>query len=304
MSNKFKLDPMKKNRTIPFSLVALVIVALTMASCKEEPVMPTPDFTFVISDKTVTFTNTSTDADSYSWDFGDETTSTEVNPVHTYAAYGDYDVRLTAINSDGEKINKQTLSVVKVWPAITIDGDFSDWDAVEPLYSGYGDASGTLTEAKVTTDAAGSKLYIYVKGTINSAYPVIQIMINADGNTATGWDIPDYASNGADYQFEYYALDEWGGAYSWNPDPGVQDWPWDIDITADPENGDITESSGVINESEIEFVIETSLMKNPVVADQIGIYFWAQPEDWSETCGALPPLYAEPLEDVKFFSFQ
>jgi PKD repeat protein len=295
---------MKKNRLFIVSLAATVIAVLTVVSCKEEPVMPSPDFTFEIADKTVTFTNTSTDATSYSWDFGDQMTSTEVNPVHTYAAYGDYDVRLTATNADGSEIKKITISVVKEWPAITIDGDFSDWDAVESFYSGYGDASGTLSEAKVTTDAAGSKLYIYLKGTMNADYPVVQVMINADGDSLTGWKIPDYNSCGAEYQFEYYVMDLWGGVYSWNDDPGVQDWPWDIDITADPDNGDITESSGVIGGTEIEFVIETSLMKNPVLADEIGIYFWAQPEDWSETCGALPPLYAEPLADVKFFSFQ
>jgi PKD repeat protein len=282
--------------------------ALTMISCSkdESKPAPKPNFTFEINDKTVTFTNTSTDATSYSWDFGDNSAvSTEMNPVHIYEAYGDYDVRLTAIGDGGQEILKQTISVVKEWPTITIDGDFSDWDAVESFYSGYGDASGTLTEAKVTSDAANSKLYIYLKGTINEDFPVVQVMINADGDTATGWKTPlDYASNGAEYQFEYYALDLWGGAYSWNSDPGVQDWPWDIDITADPDNGDITESSGVIGGTEIEFVIETSLMKNPVLASQIGIYFWQQPADWSVTSGALPPLMAEPLEHVKMFSFQ
>ncbi len=296
---------MKKNRNI-FGKIAIGLIALlAITSCKEDPVMPDPDFSYVIDDKTVTFTNLSTDASSYSWDFDDGETSTDENPVHTYAAYGDYDVRLTAKGDGGEDINKQTLSVVKEWPAIAIDGNFSDWDAVESLYSGYGEASGTLSEAKVTTDAAGSKLYIYLKGTINAAFPVIQVMIDADGDASTGWQTPDdYASNGAEYQFEYYAIDLWGGGYAWNSDEGVQDWPWDIDITVDPDNGDITESSGVVNESEIEFVIETSLMKNPVLSDQIGIYFWAQPEDWSNTAGFLPPIYADPLESVKFFSFQ
>jgi PKD repeat protein len=296
---------MKKNRNNVLNLAIGLAAVLAINSCKKDPVMPKPDFSYEINDKTVTFTNLSTDATSYSWDFDDGNTSSEMSPVHTYAAYGDYDVRLTATGEGGDQIKKVTISVVKEWPAIAIDGDFSDWDAVPSLYSGYGDASGTLSEAKVTTDAAGSKLYIYLKGTMNAAFPVVQIMIDADGDSSTGWQTPDdYATNGAEYQFEYYVMDLWGGAYSWNSDPGVQDWPWDIDITADPDNGDITESSGVIGESEIEFVIETSLMKNPVLSDQIGIYFWAQPEDWSTTSGFLPPIYADPLEEVKFFSFQ
>jgi hypothetical protein len=281
---------------------------MIIVSCKkdESKPKPTPDFTYEINDKTVTFTNISTNATSYSWDFGDgSTASTTESPVHEYAAYGDFDVRLTATGSGGVVIKKETISVVKVWPVIAIDGSFADWANVPVLYGGYGDASGTLTEAKVTTDASGSKLYIYLKGTMNTSYPVVQVMIDADGDSLTGWKTPlEYASNGAEYQFEFYVLDGWAGSYRWNSDPAVQDWPWDIDNTNDPVAGDITESSGVIGGTEIEFVIETSLMKNPVIADKIGIFFWQQPEDWSTTAGFLPPIFAAPLEKVKTFSFQ
>jgi PKD repeat protein len=298
---------MKKNRIALLTMAAFFIAALTFVSCGEdEKPAPVSDFTFEIDDKTVTFTNTSTNATSYSWDFGDNTLSVEKDPpAHVYDAYGDYDVRLTAMGEGGEIIKKQTISVVKEWPAIAIDGSFGDWDAVESFYSGYGDASGSLMEAKVTSDAAGSKIYVYIKGTINADFPVIQIMINADGDTITGWKTPlDYNSNGSEYQFEFYALDGWAGVYSWSTDPGIQDWPWEDDITSNPDDGDITETSGVIGGTEIEFAIETSLMKNPVVADEIGIYFWMQPEDWSATSGSLPPIMAEPTMDVKMFSFQ
>ncbi|MEX2370120.1 MAG: PKD domain-containing protein [Bacteroidales bacterium] len=296
---------MKTRRLIFGTIGFFTMASMLFVSCSD-PILPTPDFSFEIDDKTVTFTNLSDDAVSYSWDFGDGSAAvTDENPVHTYDAYGDYDVRLTATNEEGEEIKKITISVVKDWPAITIDGTFSDWDEVESIYSGYGEASGTLSEAKVTTDAAGSKLYIYLKGTINADFPVLQVLINADGDATTGWQTPtDYASNGAEYQFEFFAVDGWAGTYAWNSDPGVQDWPWIDDITSDPDNGDITETSGVIGGSEIEFVIETSLMKDPVPADQIGIYFWAQPSDWSATSGSLPVLMADPLEDVKMFSFQ
>lgn len=293
---------MKKNRIIS-GMIAFIAVSLITFSCAD-PVMPTPDFTFEIDDKVVTFTNTSMDATSYSWDFGDGSAAvTDENPTHTYDAYGDYDVRLTATNDEGEETKKTTISVVKEWPAIAIDGSFSDWDAVESFYSGYGAASGNLTEAKVTTDAAGSKLYIYVKGDLVAANHVVQILIDADGDPATGWQTTNLATNGAEYQFEYYVQDGWAGTYAWNSDPGNQDWPWIDDITNDPDNGDITESSGVVGDAEIEFVIETSLMKNPVPADEIGIYFWSQNTDWNQV-GQLPPVDADPLETVNMFSFQ
>lgn len=294
---------MKKNPIAIVTMTAFFIAALTFVSCADDPVMPSPDFSFEIDDKTVTFTNLSEDADSYSWDFGDSNTSTDENPVHTYGAYGDYDVRLTATNEDGEKIKKITISVVKEWPAIAIDGNFSDWDEVESFYSGYGEGGGNLTEAKVTSDAASSKLYFYVKGDLAAANHVLQILIDADGNASTGWQTTNLATNGAEYQFEYYIHDSWAGTYSWNSGADVQDWPWIDDITNDPDNGDIQESSGVVGDSEIEFAIETSLMKNPVPADMIGIYFWAQNTDWNQV-GQLPPVDADPLEEVKMFSFQ
>jgi PKD repeat protein len=49
---------------------------------------------------TVTFTNTSTGATTYSWDLGDGNTSTDANPVHTYSTGGFYTVTVTAINNN------------------------------------------------------------------------------------------------------------------------------------------------------------------------------------------------------------
>lgn len=43
---------------------------------------------------TVNFVNTSTNSNSYTWDFGDATTSTATNPSHTYNTLGNFTVRL------------------------------------------------------------------------------------------------------------------------------------------------------------------------------------------------------------------
>jgi gliding motility-associated-like protein len=50
---------------------------------------------------TVQFQNSSTNAVSYQWDFGDGTTSTQANPSHTYTQLGDYDVTLIVTNASG-----------------------------------------------------------------------------------------------------------------------------------------------------------------------------------------------------------
>jgi PKD repeat protein len=50
---------------------------------------------------TVSFTNLSSGAASYSWDFGDGNTSTAANPANTYSNAGSYTVTLTAIGAGG-----------------------------------------------------------------------------------------------------------------------------------------------------------------------------------------------------------
>ncbi|RYY26563.1 MAG: T9SS type B sorting domain-containing protein [Sphingobacteriaceae bacterium] len=47
---------------------------------------------------TVSFTNRSVNADSYLWDFGDGTTSTQTNQQHLYTRKGSFTVKLTATN--------------------------------------------------------------------------------------------------------------------------------------------------------------------------------------------------------------
>jgi PKD repeat protein len=85
------------------------ISILALSSCKKDDdddddsntQNPVASFQFEVSDDNfleVTFTNFSQNATSYVWDFGDGETSTEKDPVHVYAASGDYTVKLTATN--------------------------------------------------------------------------------------------------------------------------------------------------------------------------------------------------------------
>lgn len=60
---------------------------------------PTADFTFATNELETTFTNTSTGDTDWFWDFGDGTTSTTENPVHTYATDGTYAVELFIRNN-------------------------------------------------------------------------------------------------------------------------------------------------------------------------------------------------------------
>lgn len=63
--------------------------------------IPDPSFTETHNELTFNFQNTSSGATGFEWNFGDGNTSNLENPVHTYAAEGEYNVSFTAINDCG-----------------------------------------------------------------------------------------------------------------------------------------------------------------------------------------------------------
>ncbi|MEM1338363.1 MAG: PKD domain-containing protein [Bacteroidota bacterium] len=72
---------------------------------------PVAGFTFETDELRVTFENTSSNANSYVWDFGDDTTSEEVDPVHTYQQGGTYTVILTGTNGTESNATTQSITV-------------------------------------------------------------------------------------------------------------------------------------------------------------------------------------------------
>jgi len=89
----------------------------------------------------VSFSNTSTNATSYSWDFGDNNnnTSTAKNPQHSYLVGGVYTVKLTATSAGGTNSTTKTVNIsaaytkciitsvtISAFPATTSTG--AGWD--------------------------------------------------------------------------------------------------------------------------------------------------------------------------------
>lgn len=60
---------------------------------------------------TVSFQNNSVDATAYQWDFGDNNSSTDKDPTHTYTSDGTYTVTLTALNGSDSKTATQSVTV-------------------------------------------------------------------------------------------------------------------------------------------------------------------------------------------------
>lgn len=74
-------------------------------------------YTFKCTDQfTRTFTDKSIGATSWLWDFGDGTTSTEQNPVHTYIFSGTYVVKLTVSNDNCTDDVTHTVKIINEEP--------------------------------------------------------------------------------------------------------------------------------------------------------------------------------------------
>ena len=98
-------------------LAIFLFSTLFTAGCEDDSSSveaPTARFIYAIDADNglmVTFTNASLDADTYSWDFGDDESSTETSPSHTYPTSGTYDVTLTATNSGGSDAVTESLEL-------------------------------------------------------------------------------------------------------------------------------------------------------------------------------------------------
>ena len=72
---------------------------------------PVAGFNFNVDGNTINFVNTSQNADSYDWDFGDGEFSSEISPSHTFLENGDYLITLTSTNACGSDVTGQTIRI-------------------------------------------------------------------------------------------------------------------------------------------------------------------------------------------------
>jgi hypothetical protein len=271
---------MKSTRVLLSMALALIMVA-GFSSCKKA--VPVAKFSFTVAGKTVTFVNESTDATGYAWTFGDNATSTEVSPVHTYGDYGLFSVSLKATGEGGENTATKDVELVFT-PSMVIDGNFTKWNSVATFVEGAG---GTMTKVKVSHDE--KYLYIYVEGTADFR-GFFDVYIDADNNPETGattWIYPMGA--GADYLLEGF-IAEAGDADLFMDDPATTDWSW---LPAVPVG------SGLIKASALKAItggkaIEFSIMREMAnkMGSTIHIGFVDVAEDWSMQ-GGLPVIGGE-----------
>ena len=119
------------------AIFGLGIAALTSCVDKEADyqVFPDPDvdFSFAVDGDEYTldyyvvshiqFNNKSAKTGTYTWDFGDGTTSNEVSPLHKYTKAGLYTVKLTV---DGAGYKEQKILIIDITPTLSVDEQSTD----------------------------------------------------------------------------------------------------------------------------------------------------------------------------------
>ena len=192
------------------NLFVLVVCFHLLNGCSKGP-KPVAAFTMdknsALTGDTVTFTNQSTDATSYSWEFGDDSISIAENPRHAFRKHGSYTVIL---NCTGDGGTNSTSKEITILPSLT-----GKWSSTFTYYNPYngslilvqngnGEITGTMelmTGSGSQPLAATSKIsgtsvtiesmvegYSYAfKGTVNAEYDYITGNFFLDGNHFGNW---------------------------------------------------------------------------------------------------------------------
>ena len=178
-----------------FFLSTLFISVLLINSCKKEP-EPVASFSMdknnVLVPATIIFTNQSTDATSYNWDFGDGSVSTIESPTHEYTSSGTFTVTLTAMGEGGTNSTSQNVTTL---PSLT-----GKWN--KTLYISGDEFNGSmnliqnennkLTGDFVFSDGSGYTQLLY-SSEISGTSVVIEWMLESykcsfQGNVSSNYD--------------------------------------------------------------------------------------------------------------------
>lgn len=99
-----------KNKSILF----FTIFALSFTACNLDKPSACMSLStdYFLKDSIISFNNCSVGVDTYLWDFGDSTTSTERSPKHIYSESAQYDIKLLV---DGKYGSDSIFHTITVW---------------------------------------------------------------------------------------------------------------------------------------------------------------------------------------------
>jgi PKD repeat protein len=275
-------------------LIAVLVLSLAGTSCKKDNAGSglKSVFSYVADGYKVNFTNFSTNAKEYSWEFGDGSgeTSTLKGPQHIFKRKGDFLVTLTATSGTETSVFKDTVSIIG--PNIRIDGDFTDWTYVD--YAAQNSVALTSSIRGIKAFASSDFINIYLEGGADMNLDIIDMYIDADNNPATGyasWLYP--AGSGADFLCEGSPYGGWGDVFS-HTGPGTG-WGW-ASATTFGDAFSFSELKTAAGKKAVEFSIKKSAL-GPI-SQFINLCILENNSSWTQI-GIIPEA---PLADSKFLA--
>ncbi|PBQ32295.1 hypothetical protein CNR22_11105 [Sphingobacteriaceae bacterium] len=142
---------------------------------------PLPSFTYNTSGLTVNFTNTSTDMSTFTWNFGDLSTSTQTDPTHTFSSPGTYVVELEGTAACGTV--KYSTSVVVTGSGVGIKENTTISRMIRIFPN---PAANTLQISNQSQDALNSRIEI-----LSSVGALVKVVNAVSISGTTSVDISD-----------------------------------------------------------------------------------------------------------------
>jgi hypothetical protein len=266
-----------------FSFLLLVTV---LAACKKDKDTPEADVFYAVSinGNDVTFTNTTTGAVSYKWDFGDSTTSTEANPVHTYPGKGKYVPTLYATTKEGRVTEASTvLYIAKTSPVKLDDNTLSDWDNVTTSETVSGAGETYFIKSKIDYDANYIYFYFEMNSNKNNG-DIFDFYLDTDNDATTGLLTGTFADGGYDVLLEGGVLAGWFDVFNHS---GAQN-----EFAFTPTGAAEFYTVGTVVQDGTTLKFEMRLVRSKIKglaatnAFRVGIQ--ATKSDWSATLGNMP----------------
>ncbi len=135
----------------------------------------------------VQFNNQSYNGNSFLWDFGDETTSTDINPTHVFTDYGYYDVKLQVDGNtcgDDILIKENYVRIDPSLPCITLMPTAGN-ELVENCNGIIYDAGGPDANYLSNTDAS---VTVYAPGSSSIVLTILEFDIEAGEGSECDYD--------------------------------------------------------------------------------------------------------------------
>lgn len=258
---------------------------ILLFSCKKDKEETLPDVVYTVSidGYKVTFDNQTASAQSYKWEFGDGTTSTEKSPVHTYAGKGKFVPTLYVTTTGGKVIEGSTVLRISKSTAVKLtDNSFADWDTVKHNVVNPGAGSGIMKKAKYDYD--GNYVYFYFELTSAKANgDIFDFYLDTDNSAATGYNTWLFPGAGNDVLLEGALLTGGFDVFYHKGDPlafgyeqqSISDF---FEIGFIRESGGVLTFEGRLSRSKIKGLLGTGF--------KIGVV--ANKNDWSVILGAIP----------------